>query len=190
MNIVKFIKIIDTLINTPRIGWIQRGVSQSCAESISDHVLTVSLLILYFIEKFKVKSIDVSKILKMALIHDLQESLTGNVSGDVRRVVDWNDIEIQFFKKLELSNELNMLFREYRFSESLEGILVNIFDKLSTLIRACIYYKQKYDVKDLIEHYSEKSRELNMRLASLNGEIASNVDSIINEVLEWCLSSD
>ncbi|WP_243668711.1 HD domain-containing protein [Vulcanisaeta sp. JCM 16161] len=101
-------------------------------------------------------SIDADKCVSMALIHDAHEALIGNVGNSVRSLIsDWKDIEVRLFDELQFPEELRNYFREYRYGLSTEGKIVNLSDKLATLIRACVYARAGYDTRELIINYKE-----------------------------------
>lgn len=74
MKILDFYKYLDKLKRTKREGWVKAGISDS--ENVSDHSFSTSVLSMILADKLKV---DKEKFIKMALIHDLGESIIGDV---------------------------------------------------------------------------------------------------------------
>lgn len=74
MKIVDFYHYTDLLKRTKRAGWVKAGINDS--ESVSDHSFSTSLLSMIMAPKLKADS---EKLIKMALIHDLGESIMGDV---------------------------------------------------------------------------------------------------------------
>jgi putative hydrolase of HD superfamily len=177
--LIKILNILDTALNIPRVGWVQRGVPKDIAESVGEHELLTSYLTLIICSEARRlgTSIDLGKCLSMALIHDAHETLIGNVGNDVRSIInDWREIEVKVFESLGLPGELNEYFREYRYGLSVEGKLVNIADKLATFIRACKYATIGYDMRELINNYEES-------INRLITELPSNMGKVIQELI-------
>lgn len=62
------------LKTTPRTGWLDRGVPPGQTESIADHILMTALI--GWITAGD--TLDRDRVLKMALVHDLAEAVTGD----------------------------------------------------------------------------------------------------------------
>ncbi len=74
MDIIRFFSKIRKLKEIERSGWVVSGVKKP--ESVADHSFGVALLVMLL---GKNKNIDLEKALKMALIHDLGEAITGDI---------------------------------------------------------------------------------------------------------------
>lgn len=62
------------LKSTPRTGWLDRGVPPAETESIADHILMTTLIAWIAAGP----SLDRDKVLRLALVHDLAEAVTGD----------------------------------------------------------------------------------------------------------------
>lgn len=62
------------LKSTPRTGWLDRGLPSAEAESVADHVLMTTLIGWVTADE----SLDRDRVLKLTLVHDLAEALTGD----------------------------------------------------------------------------------------------------------------
>lgn len=177
---------VDSVLNIPRIGWIQRGVPSGIAESVGDHILLTSYLTIALCNELTSNGIDVNlgKCLVMALIHDIHESVMGNVGNNVRSLIpNWYDVEVQAFNALGLSGDLVELFKEYRYGKSVEGLLVQLADKIATFMRACTYLRRGYDVNELVINYKES---VNKAFLTLPGNLREVLKGIIDELLSGC----
>lgn len=67
---------IARLKHVPRTGWLDRGVPPMEAESVADHAFGVALLAWAAAEEDS--SLDRNRVLALALIHDLAESIAGD----------------------------------------------------------------------------------------------------------------
>ncbi|MEX2013085.1 MAG: HD domain-containing protein [Candidatus Levyibacteriota bacterium] len=74
MKIIDFYRYLDKLKRTKREGWIADGIMDS--ESVADHSLSVAALSMVLAPHLNV---DRDKLIKMALIHDIGESIIGDV---------------------------------------------------------------------------------------------------------------
>ena len=75
----KVLELFRTLANlkrTPRTGWLDRGVPPEETESVADHTL-MTTLIAWLVAKEQ-PDLDADRVLKLALIHDLAESIIGD----------------------------------------------------------------------------------------------------------------
>lgn len=74
MKLLDFYGYVDQLKRTRRAGWVKAGISDS--ENVSDHSFSTSILSMILADKL---GADKEKLIKMALIHDLGESIIGDV---------------------------------------------------------------------------------------------------------------
>lgn len=74
-EILKFFIKIGELKNMPRRGWVLRGVKNP--ESIADHSFRVALMAWILGSK---KNLNIEKLIKMALVHDLCEVYAGDIT--------------------------------------------------------------------------------------------------------------
>ncbi len=73
-DILALLRHLLRLKTTPRTGWLDRGVPETDAESIADHVLLTALLGWVAAPE----DLDRDRVLKLALVHDLVEAITGD----------------------------------------------------------------------------------------------------------------
>ena len=77
--ILDFIEEIGVLKNLPRTGWRFQGIKD--AESIADHCYRVSLLSMILADLLTTHDVclDVEKVMRMALLHEVAEARIGDV---------------------------------------------------------------------------------------------------------------
>lgn len=68
---IDFLVQISQLKTTKRTGWLNHGIKQP--ESISDHMYRMSIIAMMI----KDDTIDKNKLIQMALVHDIAESIAG-----------------------------------------------------------------------------------------------------------------
>ncbi len=109
------------------------------AESDAEHSWHLAVFLILLEDEFK--DIDFTKVLKMALIHDLPEIYAGDTNpyrGDTtNKEENEKNAAKRLFSKLpeHLSRQLESLFQEYMAQESSESRLVKSADKLMPLIQ-------------------------------------------------------
>lgn len=76
-GLVRFLHRIERLKTSPRTGWIDRGVPPGEAESVADHSFRTALLA--WMAASAQPDLDRDRVLKLALVHDLAEAITGDI---------------------------------------------------------------------------------------------------------------
>ncbi len=136
----------NQLKNTPRTGWIQRGVAD--AENVAAHsfgVVFVAMILVHLLEE----SMDLGRVLAMATIHDLPESLTTDIPTPAWRFLPPNSkkgaeqkaMDI-IFEGIPFASHLLDLWEELIKGETAESRLVHDADKLDMYLQALIYEQQ------------------------------------------------
>ncbi|KAF2864418.1 putative hydrolases of HD superfamily [Piedraia hortae CBS 480.64] len=157
---VPFFHLIERLKTTPREGWRRCGVSDG--ESIADHMYRMSLMTMLAPPSLRSR-VDVSKCVKMALVHDMAESLVGDITpveGVPKHEKSRRETETMDYicKELlgnvdegEQGKELRELWQEYEESETLESKFVHDVDKIELLLQMNEYEEKLDGGKDLGE---------------------------------------
>ncbi|KAJ5052351.1 uncharacterized protein L3040_002102 [Drepanopeziza brunnea f. sp. 'multigermtubi'] len=70
---VPFMLLLETLKHLPRTGWVQHGVD--CPESVSGHIFLMTVM-----ASLLKSDGDPSRRAAMALVHDMAESLVGDIT--------------------------------------------------------------------------------------------------------------
>lgn len=74
-NLIKFFETVGRLKRIPRAGWVETGIREP--ESVADHTFRTAILFMILAD---LKDLDELKLLRMALIHDLPEAITGDLT--------------------------------------------------------------------------------------------------------------
>ncbi len=124
---LEFLFEIASLRNVPR-GWRQH-LGMDCA-SVLEHTLRVIWLALIIARREKVKNEE--KIIKMALIHDITEVRTSDLSYIQKVYVKTDDDSAakDMFLKTSLNDFYGSIFREYEERKSAEAKIVKDADNL------------------------------------------------------------
>ena len=127
----------------PRTGWVMRGVPG--AESIADHsygVAFISLLLAQMVDQ----QVDQAKLLTIALIHDLPESVIGDLPTPAavhfppgaKRAAETGALDA-LLGNLPCAAQWRSWWQEFEEGTSIEGRLVRDADRLDMLVQAHVY---------------------------------------------------
>ena len=138
-DLKKILKVFLTLQwakELPRQGFIAMGFKRNEADSVAAHSFSTALLS-YFLAKQLQKTgekIDPEKVLKMGLVHDIGETIVGDVGTFVKGMAGgvFKDIEEEgvkaLVKGLDSEEEIIKLVSEYNDRQSLEARVVKVAD--------------------------------------------------------------
>jgi putative hydrolase of HD superfamily len=131
-----FLRAAERLKIVTRSGWTSGGDS----ESVAEHTWRLCLMAMLFYGH--APGVDLARLLKMCLIHDLGEALRGDVpapeqaAGGNKSHVERADL-LQLIEPLPpaLQEEIVELWDDYESAESIEGKLAKGLDKLETILQ-------------------------------------------------------
>ena len=135
-GILAFLRIAERLKSTPRSGWTTAGDR----ESVAAHTWRLSLMAAVLSDRFP--GIDLARLLKICLIHDLGEALHGDVpapeqspeAGKAAR--EREDLQAVLAPlPVRLRQELIALWDEYEAARTPEAQLAKGLDKLETILQ-------------------------------------------------------
>ncbi len=165
-DLKKILKVFLTLQwakELPRQGFIAMGFKRNEADSVAAHSFSTALLS-YFLAKQLQKdgnNINPDRVLKMALVHDIGETIVGDVGTFVKGMAGgvFKHIEEEGVKALveglDSKDEIIELISEYNDRKSLEARVVKAADNLDALAQAkgvpgaadaLKYFKQMYHI--------------------------------------------
>ena len=165
-DLKKILKVFLTLQwakELPRQGFIAMGFKRNEADSVAAHSFSTALLA-YFLARNLQKEgikIDPDKVLKMGLVHDVGETIVGDVGTFVKGMAGgvFKNIEEEGVKalvgELDSKDEIIELVTEYNDRETLEARVVKAADNLDALAQAkgvpgaqdaLKYFKQVYHI--------------------------------------------
>lgn len=166
-SLKKLIRVFLTLQWTkelPRQGFIFFGFKRNEVDSVAAHTYTVTLLAYFLAEQLKKegRKIDVEKVIKMGLLHDLGETIIGDIGHSAKKFAGQETIHKveeraihTLLEQLDFKNELIELAREYNGRKTLEAKLVKIADNLDGLAQAAgvpgADMKYFHPIKGLVE---------------------------------------
>ncbi|MBS7631191.1 HD domain-containing protein [Candidatus Bathyarchaeota archaeon] len=138
----EFLRIVGRLKRLPRTGWLESRIEDP--ESVADHSFrtTVLAMILADLEK-----LDVEKVIRMALLHDLAEAEIGDLTPETKKGMreEYARVEREAFRRIlgelpeRLAEEYIELIKEYKDALTPEAKLVSEADKAEMLLQALDY---------------------------------------------------
>ena len=137
MNISDYIKIVNTfeaMKRNTRHSWLSDGRH----ESVAEHSWRLTLMAYFIKDEFP--GVDIDKVLKMCIFHDIGEAFTGDIPAFLKTSEDEKTEENTVEKFLmtlpeEYRNELIPLFDEMNKLETTEARIYKALDKMETLIQ-------------------------------------------------------
>lgn len=157
--VVSFLNVVQLLKTQRRTGWVDHGI-EPC-ESISDHMYRMSITAMLI----KNPDIDRNKCVRIALVHDIAESLVGDitpfdpVSKEEKHRREWESIQYLCNELVKPYNpataqEIMDDWLAYENISSPEARYVKDIDKFEMLVQ-CFEYEKKYNgEKDLTQFWS------------------------------------
>jgi len=159
----------------PRSGWISHGVAVQETESVADHSFSTAVIamLLADLEAEEGRPVNVERVLRMAMLHDLAEALTFDISKSYLQYLGKRGEAVK--KELEQaawahivkgvpsrSIEANYLRLQDEFDagETLESQIVHAADKLDILFQVIEYHRRGYPKPTLIELWATTNHAL------------------------------
>lgn len=146
VQLINFMKVVEELCLVTR----DNLMTNDRQETDSDHIVKLAYLVMFVAPYLKVQ-VDYTKMLELALIHDLVEARAGDVSLSAQvsnpmliEEKKQNEMEaIEHFKTVlpaPLDEKVYDLFMEYEARETREAKIVAMLDKLEGTLQANQYH--------------------------------------------------
>lgn len=156
---IPFFHLIERLKTTKREGWRRFGIN---GESISDHMYRMSIMTMFAPPELASR-LNIPHCTKMALVHDMAESLVGDITPvdtDVpkaekarREAAVMDYITTSLLGNVPggalSAQDIRRVFQEYEDNETLEAQFVHDIDKMELLLQM-VEYERTHEV-DLSE---------------------------------------
>jgi putative hydrolase of HD superfamily len=138
-NLLDFLISAGKLKTIPRTGWVDSGVDEP--ESVADHSYRTALTAMMLSDSM---GLDTCKVMRMALLHDLAEAETGDITPMMKMS---NHLELENEAMKTILGGLDEAQRvvyweawlEYQRNESPEAVLVHDADKIDMILQAYEY---------------------------------------------------
>lgn len=169
-----FFNIAAELKKVPRKGWVEK-TDVKIPESVADHSYNLAIMTMVLSD---LNEYDTEKTLKMALLHDLSESITGDLTPDQISKKDKKSIENDAMDEIlshlptKIAREYTSIWEEFKKQDSREAILVHDLDRLEMALQARKYCLEGHSENKLKVFFDSARNEIK------NNEILKLLDEI------------
>jgi len=139
--LLDFFYLVLELKKVPRKGWKSKANIEH-PESVADHSYGTAMMAMVLSD---LQKLDTQKIIKMALLHDLAETITGDfmpeeISKEIKNISE-RDAMKEILSKLpeNIAEEYTKIWQEYLQINTKESILLHDIDKMEMAIQAAKY---------------------------------------------------
>jgi putative hydrolase of HD superfamily len=182
-KLLYFFNFVICLKKVRRSGWMfKAGISS--AESVADHSFSLSVMAMVFSD---LKGLNTERAVKMAIIHDLAESITGDIMPDkishsAKKILE-NKAMVSILKELpkSLRIEYCQIWNEYVTERSDLSKLVHRLDKLEMILQAREYMSSGYSTGKLVEFTRSEDRIVNNDRNDIISELLQGLKAASNQ---------
>jgi len=170
-----FVSSLGKLKMIPRSGWISHGISLQEVESVADHSFstTVLAMLLTDLEVANGRRINIERVLRLALLHDLPEALTFDISKSYLEYLGmrgeaikseleqaaWKHL-IEGIEKGAIRKRYAQLQSEFNAEQTIESMIVHAADRLDLLLQIVEYRRRGYPKAILADLWKSTSQKL------------------------------
>lgn len=145
-NVIKYYVLCNKLKNVIRTGWKDWKVQRDRIESVAEHIFGVQMLAIAMKSEFEY-DIDIMKVIYMLAIHELGETVIGDLTQFQIDKKEKEKIEHEAVHKILASlidgEEIEALFLEFDAHETPEAIFAYQCDKLECDIQCKLYDQEQ-----------------------------------------------
>lgn len=162
LPIIQFYFEFNHLKQLYRQGWLQHGIEPKYCESVAEHSFGVALLALCLLDVYSL-DLDKTKVMQMALIHDLGEIYAGDftprdeVDKQAKYQLEKKSLT-QILDKLPNCSYWINLWEEYEQGKSPESQFIRQIDQLEMVLQASVYEHQ--ELANLSEFFTSSDQAL------------------------------
>ena len=144
------------LKSLPRAGWLRKGITHP--ESVAAHSWGLSMLCLEFAPRVH-PPLDLEKVLKLALTHDVPEVLIGDITPhDGIPKAQKQQLE-QNAANVMLNSTMLEWWQEYENNDTLEARFVHAMDKIDMALQAILYQNQANTEEFILSAWKKVPKE-------------------------------
>ena len=187
-KILEFMKMLDKFCLTERVTKLSDGTFETDSSHTFKLMFMVMMIYPYLQHKY-----DYTKLLEMALVHDIAEAETGDFPRAIQRMhpeikkikEEQEQAAMQKYKNIlpePVNQKIFALWQEYESKETPEAILVAALDKIDANLQANQYnngdVRYWLDLEDG-EDYFRINTEKKPLVARLNEKIVSDLEEAV-----------
>ncbi|CAI5715909.1 unnamed protein product [Peronospora effusa] len=163
LNALEFLRLCGRLKTLKRTGWVNNNVT--LPESVADHMYRMGMCCMLLDDTNE--TVNRSKCMKMAIVHDLAESLVGDITPyDGVTEEDKHRMEKEAMDEIcntlgdtPSATEIRALWNEYEAGSTEEAKIVKDLDKFEMILQADDYEKaQNIPLDDFFQSTKDKFR--------------------------------
>lgn len=172
LNVIKFYVLCNKLKDVVRTGWLNWNVQAPRVESVAEHVYGVQMLALAMYSEYQY-DIDLEKVMYMLAVHELEETIIGDltyldISAEEKKRIGHQAIE-KILAELINGEQIKALILEFDEKQTKEAMFAYHCDKLECDLQCKLYDEagcvDPYNQGDSADHKPEIMEKLK------NGEI-------------------
>ncbi len=157
----------------PRSGWLSHDISLQDVESVADHTFSTCALsmLLADLEAKRGVKVNMEKVLRMAILHDLAESLTFDISRayleymgtkgeSMKREIErtaWKHVT-KGIEDPDLARKYASIQNQYVAGKTKEAMIVHVADSIDILLQVVNYERRGYPHALLSDFWNERVR--------------------------------
>ena len=174
--IEKFFQKVLELKNVPRRGWKEK-LEIINPESVADHSYSTTIMSMILSD---LEGLNTEKIIRMALLHDLAESVTGDIIPDDmtkhEKINKENLAMKQILKNLpdKIAESYLEIWNDYQNNSSQESSLLHDIDKLEMAFQAKFYQENGVTREKLLTFFNAANTEIKNK----------NLRNILSNIIE------
>jgi len=142
LSTLEFLKVVGKCKNLKRTGWVRKGVDEP--ETVASHMYRMAVMGMLLPQS---ADIDKSRVIKMALVHDMAEAIVGDITPHCGvSQTDKYTLEKQALLKMtdhisnrDIAEEIISLWQEYEDASTDVAKMVKDFDKFDMVLQAYEY---------------------------------------------------
>lgn len=169
-NVINYYVLCDRLKNVIRKGWLDWNVQRDRVESVAEHIFGVQMLAIAMKSEYQY-DIDIMKVIYMLAIHELGETIIGDITLFDKSKEEKERIEHEAVHNILSSlidgETIEALFLEFDAHETKESMFAYQCDKLE-----CDIQSKLYDQEGCVDVNHQEGNA-----SASNGEVKQLLDS-------------
>ncbi len=160
---LSFLRNYKILRDIPRSGWISCGIKLNEVENVAEHTLDTAVISMLLTDLFRKNGfeIDGEKILRAALIHDIEESVLTDIPYPCKKYLpDLSKAKEEIAKEIFSRANIKEIEGIYKYIElwkekkkgSVEGDIIEISDLLSMIYEHVEIRRTRMATEELAQH--------------------------------------
>jgi putative hydrolase of HD superfamily len=136
-----------------RTGWLEK-LNIENSESVASHTLLMIVILLFLTSKYSISSSRKLRLILMILVHDLAESIIGDITPEAINPSKKRKIEEDAFSTIlskfpqnNLRKDLSDVWKEYNEHRSVDSKIIHIIDKMEMLLQADFYLENRKNIE-------------------------------------------